>query len=58
MIIDTTTQKRIFVHYACVLVDFDFSRHIFDEIMVEREDFSFKLEVVYEWLQDYCSHVR
>jgi len=26
--------------------------------MVERERFSFKLEVVYEWLPGYCSHYR
>jgi len=56
LIIDTATQKRISGHYVRVLVDIDVSRRIFDEIMVERERFAFKLEVVYEWLPEYCSH--
>ena len=33
-----------------------FSRRIFDEIMVEREGFAFKLEVVYKQLPNYCSY--
>lgn len=48
--IDTDTQNRVFGHYARVLVDIDFSRCILDGIMVDRDDFAFKLEVVYEWL--------
>jgi hypothetical protein len=36
----------------------DLSRHIFDEIMVEREGFAFNLEVFFEWLPDFCSHCK
>jgi hypothetical protein len=37
-------------------VDIDLSRHIFYEILVEREGYSFKLAVVYERLPDFCMH--
>ncbi|AET02663.2 DUF4283 domain protein [Medicago truncatula] len=40
LIIDAATQKRTFGHYARVLVDINFSRRFFYEIMVEREGFS------------------
>jgi hypothetical protein len=46
--IDTATLKRIFGQYTRVLVDVDFLLRIFDEVMVERDDFAFKLEVIYE----------
>ncbi|AES80212.1 F-box and associated interaction domain protein [Medicago truncatula] len=42
LIIDTATQKKIFGHYARVLVDVDFSRCLFHEIMVEKEGFAFR----------------
>jgi len=41
-------------------VDVDFSHRIFDEIMVERKGFAFKLadEYEYEWMPDFCSHCQ
>lgn len=36
----------------------DFSLKIFHEIVVEREGYSFKVEVHYEWLPDFCSHCQ
>ena len=48
LIIDRATKKRLFGHYARILVDVDFSRRIFYEIMVEREGFAFPVEVEYE----------
>jgi len=48
LIINDTTQKRTFRQYARVLMDTDFSRHLFYEIMVEREGFAFPVEVEYE----------
>jgi len=54
LIIHIATSKRLFGHYARILVDMDFSRKIFHEILVEREGFSFKVEVNYEWLPDFC----
>jgi hypothetical protein len=33
----------------------DLSGHIFDEIMIERDDFAFNLEVAYERLSEFCS---
>jgi hypothetical protein len=58
LIIDTATQNKIFGHYARVLMDVDFYRRIFDEIMVEREGFAFKLVVGYEWMPAFCSHCQ
>jgi len=48
LVIDNATTKRLFGHYARVLFDIDFSKKIFHEIMVEREGFSFGIEVPYE----------
>lgn len=36
----------------------DTSCNIFHEIMVEREGFPIQIEVVYEWLPDFCSHCK
>lgn len=58
LILDNATSKRLFGHYARVLVDMDFSRKIFHEIVVEREGYSFKVEVHYEWLPEFCSHCQ
>jgi len=51
--IDTTTQNQV-LH----LVNIDFSRRIFDEIMVERDGFAFKLKVVYKWILVFFTHYR
>jgi hypothetical protein len=45
--IDVATQKHTFGHYTRVLVDINFSRRLFYEIMVEREGFAFPDEVEY-----------
>ena len=58
LFIDSATQKRVFGHYARVLVDIDFSHRLFREIMVEREGFAFPMEVVYEWIPNFCSHCQ
>jgi hypothetical protein len=55
--IDNATTKRLFGHYARVLVDIDFSK-IFHEIMAEREGCAFGVEVAYEWLPDFCAHCQ
>jgi hypothetical protein len=47
LLIDNATSKRLFGHYARILVDMDFTRKIFYEIVVEREGFAFPVEVVY-----------
>jgi hypothetical protein len=41
-----------------VLVDMDFSKKLFHEIMVKREGFSFCVEVAYEWLPNFCTHCQ
>jgi len=56
LLINSATSKRIYGHYACILVDMDFSRQIFHEITVEREGYAFQVEVAYEWFPDYCTH--
>jgi len=58
LLIDSATQKRVFGHYTRVLGDIDLSRRLFHEIMVEREGFAFPMEVVYEWIPDFCSHCQ
>lgn len=58
LVIDTATSKRIFGHYARVLVDMDFSKKLFHEIMVKREGFSFCVAVAYEWLPNFCTHCQ
>ena len=58
LMIDDTTKKRALGHYARVLVDIDLFKRLFDEIMVERESFTFYVEVVYERLPDYCTHCK
>jgi hypothetical protein len=41
-----------------VLVDLDLSRYIFHEVTVEREEYAFNVEVIYEWMPDFCSHYK
>jgi len=50
--------KRLFGHYARILVDIDFSKKIFHETLVEREGGSYPTEVVYERILDFCSHCQ
>jgi len=52
--LDVATKNHTFGHYARILVDIDLSKRIFDEILVEREGFSFYVDIAYEWLPDYC----
>lgn len=54
--IDGPTRNRIFGHYARILVDMDLSKRIYEEILVEREGFAFKVEVQYERLPLFCHH--
>lgn len=56
--LDMATQNRVCSHYAGILADLDLSRNIFDEVMVERDDFAFNLEVVSKWLPDFCLHYK
>jgi len=58
LVIDNATTKRLFGHYARILVDMDFSRKIFHEIVVEREGYAFPVAVSYEWMPDFCSHCQ
>jgi len=58
LLIDNTTTKHLFDHYARILVDMDFSRKLFHEIVVEREGFDFTVQVAYEWLPDFCTHYQ
>lgn len=46
--LDAPTRNRAFGYYACILVDIDLSKRVFDEILVEREGFAIKVEVQYE----------
>jgi len=57
-LIDNATSKHLFGHYGRIQVDMDFSRKLFHEIVVEREGYSFTVEVAYEWLPNFCSHCQ
>jgi hypothetical protein len=52
LLIDPITQNRVFGHYTRVLVDMDLSKHIFNEVMIERTGYSFAIEITY----DICLH--
>jgi len=54
--IDGPTRNRTFGHYARILVDIDLSKRAYDEILVEREGFAFKVEVQYERRPLFCHH--
>jgi len=56
LVLDNATLKRLFGHYARILVDIDFSKKIFHEILIEQEGGSYPVEVVYERILDFCSH--
>jgi len=54
--LDGPTRSRAFGHYARILVDIDLSKRAFDEILVEREGYAFKVEVQYERRPLFCHH--
>lgn len=54
--LDDATKNRIFGHFVRILVDLDLSQRIFNEIMVEREGFSFYVEIHYERLREYYNN--
>jgi len=56
LLIDEATKKRAFGHYARILVDVDLSKHIFEEVMVEREGYAFFVPIVYERLPELFSN--
>lgn len=58
LVIDNSSSKRLFGHHARILVDMDFSRKIFYEIVVEREGYAFSIFVAYKWMPDFCSHCK
>ena len=58
LVIDNAAKYRVFGHYARLLVDMVLSRNIFREIMVDREGYAFPMEVVYEWLPEFCTHCK
>jgi len=58
LLVDNVTSKKLFGHYAHILVDMDFSRKLYYEIVVEREGFAFPVEVVYEPMPDFCTHCQ
>lgn len=53
---DSPTPNRAFGHIARILVDIDISKRAFKEILVERDSFSFKVEVQYERRPLLCHH--
>jgi len=42
--VDALTRNQAFGHYARILVDIDLSKRAYDEILVEREGFAFKVD--------------
>jgi len=58
LVIDNATTKRLYGHYARILVDLDCAKRIFYKILVEWEGFSFPVEVVYERVPEFCTHCQ
>jgi hypothetical protein len=54
--LDGLTRNIPFGHYARILVDIDLSKRAYDEILVEREGFAFKVDVQYERRPLFCHH--
>jgi len=54
--IDGPTRNRTFGHYARILVDIDLSKKAYDEVLVERDDFAFMVEIQYEQRPLFCHH--
>jgi len=54
--IDGPTRNCTFGHYARILVDMDLSKRTYEEILVQREGFAFKVEVQYERLSLFYQH--
>lgn len=47
-----------FGHYARVLVDINLTVELHDQILVEREDFAFFVNIAYENLPHFCTHIK
>jgi hypothetical protein len=58
LLVDAATKSRLFGIYARILVDVDMSGKLFNSILVEREGFSFPVEVQYERQPLFCSHCK
>ena len=58
LLIDSATQNRVFGYYARILVDMDLSKQIYNEVMIEREGYSFPIEITYERLPSFCTHCK
>lgn len=56
IVIDAPTRNRAFKHYARILVDIDLSKRVYDEILVGRQGFSFKVDMQYERMPLFCHH--
>ena len=54
--IDDPTRNRAFGHYARILVNVDLSKRAYDEILVEREGYTFKVKVQYKRRPLFCHH--
>jgi hypothetical protein len=54
--LDTLTRNRAFIHYVRTLMDIYLYKRAFDEIPVEHEGFSFKVEVYFEWRPLFYDH--
>ena len=58
LVIDDATKTRLFGMYARVLVVVDMSRKLFDSVLVEREGYTFPVQIQYERQPYYCSHCK
>ena len=56
--LDEVTKKRIFGHYARVLIEIDITSDMHERILVERKDFDFYVDVEYEKLPSFCDSCK
>jgi hypothetical protein len=53
--LDERTTNRTFGHYARVLVEIDLSKKLYHQILVQREGYSFPVDLKFEKLPSFCS---
>ncbi|RHN78996.1 putative transcription factor interactor and regulator CCHC(Zn) family [Medicago truncatula] len=54
ILIDESTRNHSFGHYACILVDINLAGFLPESLWVEREKFTFEIEIEYENPPYYC----
>lgn len=55
LLLHDATINKTFGHYVRILVNVDLARDLHDQILIERKDYAFFVDIVYEHLALFCS---